>query len=844
MITFTRGSCSLEDSQILGLNHALMQEGQHSVVPTRDQWINFIDSTIDSFQRGHLPLSRGSRDPIPRLQAARREIPSAQRFYAAERLLRRAQGVQITHRSYLERYAQNFNVEFAVAELEFALMLADATEDPTLCASPAFIRVWESNPENAGLLVDRRSQYAYEQMEVNRSSRNLQVESRPAVTHSPVDSSWISTMGYDPLNGRFEITSIQNPDTIYAYRMSPIEYEEFLDAEGSLGTKFASMVRNNPSMQYEDSFESEMESVHNRCLTCGQYSGINHYCPIVGSEESINNDIRLAIERATASIAENVTAPVPHTLLRGRTTLYNADYNGSPIAIRIPSISRLTAEARRANSVRIPVLATFNSNEQGFSISGLATVSYDGRGRGYHISPVTEDSSSGENNLRCSCAQYLAQNTCEHLAIVSERISSLARGNSRPSAQTVRDAIATIQVELEAEYAESLRATQEAEATWSPIPISFEQDPTIFQELYNEFKTKRQEYKDAITSGADINSLSYPVPYIEENAFGGLARRGSKRGFGTEIEFSFPGDMDYMIAEEKLRAIGRDLHAAGLTASSRQRGYGATHGRYVAEHAGGWSFEQDGTTGYRNEAISGGEIVSPVMFDEPETWINLKKVCEILKNHGAIASRGAGSHVHVGVGDYDHRVENHNRLLQAYSENEDLLYRLSANPERGRHRGRGYCAPNRVASTPYVSVNTVQGEQGSHGNALNLYNVTGRSKDHAEFRTFDSSLNPSVIQAQIGFAVYLAEGGLRADGSTLPRENRTPLGSRVSANPDREPLTGEQWRESTKGIRRFIDRFIPGVSEEDQSSNPRIRQMVALFAMTRWQGNRSRTSVE
>ena len=32
-----------------------------------------------------------------------------------------------------------------------------------------------------------------------------------------------------------------------------------------------------------------------------------------------------------------------------------------------------------------------------------------------------------------------------------------------------------------------------------------------------------------------------------------------------------------------------------------------------------------------------------------------------------------GGHVHVGVGDYDHTVENHNNLLGLFKENEDTL---------------------------------------------------------------------------------------------------------------------------------------------------------------------------
>ena len=837
MITFARGASNLDDSLVSGLNHSLMREGNQLPDPTQSDWNNFIDSTISSLRSGDLVVLKGSRDPLSRLEAAKSEMPSGKRFYAAQRLLNRIHNTLLSHNSYLENYARSTGIAFRDAELEFTLMISEAGADTTLCASPSFVKAWESNPDYANLFIDRKSLYAYEQMEINRASLGeVHIDIRPAVTRTKVEDSIIETMGYDPLNGRFEVTSKKYPERIHAYRMSPTEYEGFLSAPGSIGARFKSMVQGNPLFQYGDIYEAEMASEHFRCELCGQFSGMIHECPPLGSQESLDNDVRMAVARATANVA-GLSSPeelaTPETLLGGRNRLYSSEYDGSTISLRLPSISRMTAEARRASAVRIPILATFDTGEGQVSISGLANLAYEGRGRGYFASPVAGQPNLSDN-LKCNCSEYQVNLNCKHLSVVTERISNLARGASRPTMARVQQAVADVQVGLEEEYRDSVARTTVANIGWRPVNTSFENDPTIFQDIYQKFREKSQSYKEEAKNGS--TTLEYPVPYIRENALGGLARRGSKRGFGTEIEFSFPTDITDAEKARRQKAIGLALYSAGLTPDDRQHTYGATHNRYTEEQNAGWSFEEDLTTSYGHEATSGGEIVSPVMFDEEETWINLEKVCNILKENGAITSKGAGFHVHVGVGDYDHRVENHNRLMQAYSENEDLLYRLSSNPERGTHRGQSHCQPNRVASTPYTTMDRAVGAQSNHADAINFEGVKGNNKDHVEFRTFDSTLNPGVIQAQIAFSVYMTEGATRPEGSTLPNENRMKLGTRRAVDSDRENLSGEDLNASTKPIRRFIDRFVPGNGMDDEN-NPRIQQLVALFAMTRWQAN-------
>ena len=76
------------------------------------------------------------------------------------------------------------------------------------------------------------------------------------------------------------------------------------------------------------------------------------------------------------------------------------------------------------------------------------------------------------------------------------------------------------------------------------------------------------------------------------------------------------------------------------------------------------------------------------MYDEPQTWRNLATVCEVVKRHGGTVTRRAGGHIHVSTYDYDHTVENHNRLLRTTAGHADTIYRLAQNPAAAAHRGR------------------------------------------------------------------------------------------------------------------------------------------------------------
>lgn len=836
VVTFARDMSGLQDNQVLGLNHALMQEGHQAPTPTVDQWNALIDDVQNRYRMGLLTLNPGSHDPLTRLEAARNETPDGERYYAIQRLVERADAAAQAQNEYFHAFARTSGISLANARAHFYTAFNAASDNARLAADAIFSQQWTINPDNSALPVDRRSLYAFQQMELLRANASG-TESRPNAQiiwqFEPREEGrgYISGIAYEAEHGHLEITWARDGQDSFThvYRDVPLEYLNHMiqQTEGDRETFFRTHISGQSEYRYATTEEANAARTTHRCNTCGQFAILSqHTCPVNGSPASLNRDTLVAINAArTAAGLTPLGGEDIHQVSATGTRRYEAG-NG---IMRIPGISRVLSEARNHSRALVPVQASVGGN----TVSGMVLVSYNGRGNGY---TVTGDQ-IGDNidhRLRCACPTYQVTRDCEHVQALLASLSGLANGVQEATPAQVVEAVAAITPDLTAEFEASVTATTAAAAAAPVAAVKLAEDPTQFQDIYEEVRAARTAWQ------ADQDSVEFPVPYLTENAFGGLGTRASGRGFGIELEYAFPHSMSSQEVRAANQAIGRELYQLGLTRNQSQGGYGASHGWFRDFHQGGWSFENDFTTG-GGDAQTGGEIVSPVMFDEPETWTNIAAICDVLKRHGATFSKGSGMHVHVGVGDYDHRVENHNRLLNAFAENEDLIYRLSANPIRGRHRGTGYCGPNRAATSPYQSVDAARREHNSHGIGLNLQSVSGRSGDHVEFRTFDSSLVPGVIQAQAAMAVFMAEGATRPGRSTTPSEGRTPIGTRLNANPDRGSLTGAAWNESTLSVRKFIDDFVPVVAEQPKD-NPIVRQMVALFATTKWQGRRNRTA--
>jgi hypothetical protein len=273
----------------------------------------------------------------------------------------------------------------------------------------------------------------------------------------------------------------------------------------------------------------------------------------------------------------------------------------------------------------------------------------------------------------------------------------------------------------------------------------------------------------------ELARTAQAAEYERENVIG-----DPNQTFGIEIEFD-RGDPN---------AIARALYEAGLSASPNQEAYHS--GRRTP---GLWTVERDATVT--------GEVVSPVLQDTPEAWDQMRRVCEILQQHGARVSARTGGHVHVGCdsANLDHDVNRFRRIASVCGWAEDLMYRLAAGSGRGRHhRGEGnhyhWCSPMR--SGQFEDVQSLQDLTyrvgSSHSMGLNYSNILD-SRRTIEYRYFDSSLDPARLQANIKLACWITKRAAELPDSAIPRE-RVPLGSHAD---------GQRSDDNDRLLRSFAD---------------------------------------
>jgi hypothetical protein len=439
-----------------------------------------------------------------------------------------------------------------------------------------------------------------------------------------------------------------------------------------------------------------------------------------------------------------------------------------------------------------------------FSVSG--SVVYDRPARGQHVVSPRE--------LRCSCPEYQENYDCPHISYTLAHYRRfLLPATSTPASVDPAAAQAAAEAAMRADWMRSEEHAAEARARHAAASApedSYTGNFEAFENDHNEALARKARGEE-------------PVPYMTENATNGVFTRESGRGFGVEMEFDFPPSMDWSDRNAAIRAIGQEMYDAGLTPVPQQQGYHASAARgYTDQHAQGWSFERDCTVS--------GEIVSPVMYDEPETWANIEKVCDIIRRHGGIANAKTGSHVHVGAPNMTPQAAT--ELMSIANQHEDVMYRLSQNPDKPKHRPMRWCGPNNdVPQGGYTSMSQVSMIR-SHAYGMNLGGVHGGSSDHPEIRYWDGTLNPAVIQAQVKISGGMVTAAERNASLGQSRRNREPVGSHATRlqavrGNSRRALTSDELSEDSATVRSFVDTLF--TRREDKA------QAAALFAVTRWQ---------
>jgi hypothetical protein len=222
-----------------------------------------------------------------------------------------------------------------------------------------------------------------------------------------------------------------------------------------------------------------------------------------------------------------------------------------------------------------------------------------------------------------------------------------------------------------------------------------------------------------------------------------------------------------------LDEIGEELYEAGLTVSPEQ-GL-PTIGGHSTSHHRGWRFELEGTV------TDGGEVKSPIMWDEEATWENLALVCEILQRHGASVDLTTALHVTVGVADYGTDVAPYEQLLADFETFEDPLYRLADDPGSKTDRGYDWRWPNRHPEGGHPSFeelraanNRLRDGEREHGTAIDLFYADGSPTGAIQFRYDEGSIEAGVVQTQIKVKLGLVAAAARRAAAGRPAAAGSP----------------------------------------------------------------------
>lgn len=385
-------------------------------------------------------------------------------------------------------------------------------------------------------------------------------------------------------------------------------------------------------------------------------------------------------------------------------------------------------------------------------------------------------------NGTCDCMHYrMRQQRCRHIDAANIAIGQISeRNNQETEHGTAVDNL------IASDAADEIERNQ--------ILVDPEDDNFFYLDNISEFENKIE------------NNIETDYEY--ENVL-----NGNNVTFGLELEF-VGGDAD---------SIARELYELGICAYDHRVGY---HHDGVD---GKWKLERDGSVSAGN---SGGELVSPILKDTPDTWRKIENICEVAKRHGATINDHTGGHVHIGMDQLDTARQRWRRFFKIMSGYEECIYRAAGGDIGHIRRGHSsYATPfadraNFGISTP-ISMNSESDvrELASRVSnddryyAINLTNISSYSGPNTvEFRYFNGSLNPKQIQAN----VKLAAGVIAAAERSRTR-NVESIGLEVNDSTKRRGKLINESRvtqdRTNKKIAEFLDIIFTRKRDKDSLIN-------------------------
>lgn len=368
-----------------------------------------------------------------------------------------------------------------------------------------------------------------------------------------------------------------------------------------------------------------------------------------------------------------------------------------------------------------------------------------------------------------------------------------------------------------------------------------------------------EEFQDRYDTAKALLLAGAPVPRIPYSSEGditsGLSRRNGGNTFGIELEVDFPNeypsnsydsaidlddgydddyDREYSFVQRNLLARAIYLDGASLSPTIQKWhhvGDSSRPGGEYNDNINGWICEYDRTVDEYN-GERGVEIKSQILYDEPKTWENIRKITENMQQHGAAPTSRTGMHINIGGAGFSNTNPGaHNGLLRLAEAYDDTLIRLAHNPASGSlHRGRRFCSPATVPPEGYQNISGAR-LYSNHYQAFNLAHLPSDGELHkrssrVEVRFWDSAVDLGRIQSAVAISAALVELGIREQEAGQDKEL---AGSHVSRF-GKSKLEGEVWEAATLSFRNFISLMeIAGLKSEAHKQS-----FFYLFAESRW----------
>lgn len=159
----------------------------------------------------------------------------------------------------------------------------------------------------------------------------------------------------------------------------------------------------------------------------------------------------------------------------------------------------------------------------------------------------------------------------------------------------------------------------------------------------------------------------------------------------------------------------------------------------------------------------GGEVISPVLNDNLDTWNDIKLLCNYLKDNKATMDKDVGLHVHVSVNKLGSNIDYFKQFILLYTVYEDIIYRFSNMDRINARRNRIDVAylisitlaqsyENIIKSTDYQELKDILCKfstrfQGLNINNVNFYDITRNTyKNTLEFRMANGTYEEILCQ--------------------------------------------------------------------------------------------------